>query len=117
MQKIKIIKGQKKRKPITVDPKKESIIKELASLVESNGYTLRREQLKQGAGWKVMSGSCRFNNNKLIFVDRRLSQSDQISFLVNKCIALGFASKSEALSSLSDDLKQFFSHVAFTPVA
>ena len=63
------------------DPKKESTIKELSRSLESAGYVVRREQLKRGHGWKVVSGMCRANDSKLIFVDRRMSQDEQLDFL------------------------------------
>ncbi len=108
MSNIKIIKNKKRRQTVTPDPKKESVIKELASLAESKGFSVKRENLKQGIGWKVMSGVCRFNDDRLIFVDRKLSQSDQISFLLNKCLSIGLQENSEELSSVSPIVKQMF---------
>ena len=109
---IKIIKNKKRRQVAVNDPKKESIIKELALLAESQGYSVKRENLKQGIGWKAMSGSCRFNEVKLIYIDRKLPQSDQISFLFNKVISLGLRPDSEQLQNLSEDTRSMFSAVA-----
>ncbi len=45
------------------------------------GYTVRREELKRGHCWKVLSGSCRSLSTRFVFVDSRLSPDDQIAFL------------------------------------
>ena len=63
------------------DLEKENKIRELASQLEQAGYKVRREKLKQGPGWKTMSGSCRVQSDKLIFVDRKNPLDDQILFL------------------------------------
>lgn len=71
----------KRRTQSQRDPKKDNLIQELSRLLVEAGYVVRREELKRGLGWKASSGSCRAFQQKLIFVDRRLSQDDQISFL------------------------------------
>lgn len=108
MKNIKIIKNRKRRQYISTDPKKESVIKELAQLAEGRGYSVKRENLKQGIGWKVMSGTCRLNDQKLIFVDRKLSQSDQITFLFTKCLSIGVRHDSEEVGQLSPDARKLF---------
>ena len=70
------------------DPEKESCFRELVDKLESAGFTVRREKLRQGPGWKVLSGTCRALNQKLIFVDPRMPQDDQILFLRAKVAAL-----------------------------
>lgn len=82
----------KKNKAVQPDQKKEGVFKELANLLQTAGYQVRREALKRGPGWKVMSGSCRVDGNRIIFVDRRLSQDEQISFLRGKAQGMGLAS-------------------------
>lgn len=111
MKKIKIIKNRKRRQFVSSDPKKESIIKELAGLLDSYGFVVKRENLKQGIGWRAMSGSCRLADSKFIFVDRKLSQSDQISFLFNRCIALGVTPLGRE-ESVSDETLSMFTSVA-----
>lgn len=71
-----------KKKEVRFDSQKENTFKELAGVLRESGYTVRREKLKRGPGWRVLSGVCRAHSSRLIFVDRRLSQDDQISFLV-----------------------------------
>jgi hypothetical protein len=81
--------GSGKKSIATKDPKKEATFKALTELVEQNGYTVRREKLKRGLGWKVYSGACRSNDQLIIFVDQRLSQDEQINFLQERIRALG----------------------------
>ena len=42
---------------------------------------MRREELKRGHCWKVVSGSCRSFSHHYVFVDSRLAPQDQVSFL------------------------------------
>ena len=63
------------------DAEKESQIKLLAGQLEKAGYIVRREKLKQGHGWKTMSGACRLDSERLIFVDRKNTLDDQLLFL------------------------------------
>ena len=65
-------------------PEKERVFKGLAGKLEVAGFIVRREELKRGPGWRVMSGSCRAEASKFIFVDSRLSPDDQIAFLSQK---------------------------------
>ena len=71
------------------DPKKDVIFKDLSVELNQAGFQVRREKLKRGHGWKVVSGSCRAGENNLIFVDQRLSQDEQIEFLKSKISELG----------------------------
>ncbi|MCB0339537.1 MAG: hypothetical protein KDD53_08035 [Bdellovibrionales bacterium] len=77
---------KKKRKntlgPTSRDPKKDRTFRLLAVSLESAGFTVRREKLKSGPGWRAFSGWCRHQNNDLVFVDSRMPQDDQIEFLV-----------------------------------
>lgn len=60
---------------------REKVVRILGQALTEAGYTVRREELKRGFGWKVISGTCRMNSNKMIFVDRKLTLEDQVSFL------------------------------------
>ena len=64
--------------------KKDNIIKILVSYLNLNGFKVRKEILKSGAGWRAVSGSCSLNDDKMIFLDKRLGEDDQIEFLVGK---------------------------------
>ena len=66
------------------NPKFEVKIKELIKELEENGFKVRREELKKGLGWKVTSGSCRLFEDNVLFVDRSLTQLEQIEFLSSK---------------------------------
>lgn len=80
----RINKTGKKRTPRVFDQEKEDQFKQLCSELQAAGFEVRREELKSGFGWKVVSGSCRAQEQRLIFVDRRLTQQEQIDFLKNK---------------------------------
>lgn len=79
-----MLKKKKKKKQIQRDPEKERVYKGLVEKLRKKGLTVRREKLKQGFGWKVMSGSCTLDAEAIIFVDSRMSQDDQIAFLTGK---------------------------------
>ncbi len=55
--------------------------RELLVQLESRGFIVRREELKRGHCWKVVSGSCRSFGHNYVFVDSRLAPQDQVSFL------------------------------------
>lgn len=74
----------KKKKKSSKDSKKESVYRGLAAQLSESGFKVRREKLKQGFGWKVMSGQCVMESERLIFVDSRMTQDDQIAFLQSK---------------------------------
>lgn len=73
----------------TFDSKKEANIRVLISDIEALGVQVRREELKRGLGFRVMSGRCRAFDKAMIFLDRRLSQDEQIDFLKTQAAALG----------------------------
>ena len=93
----------KGRKRTTRDSKKERIFRELDSILESAGLKVRREELKRGFGWKVMSGTCRLEGDQILFVDRRMTQDDQLSYLTGKIVSLGI-SLTEAQQLALDNL-------------
>lgn len=62
----------------------ETCYKELFAQLEGLGFVVRREELKRGHCWKVLSGSCRSLAQNLVFIDSRLSPDDQIAFLQSK---------------------------------
>ena len=53
----------------------------MVAQLEQLGFTVRREELKRGHCWKVVSGSCRSLTQRFIFVDSRLAPQEQLSFL------------------------------------
>ena len=108
-----LIRGQMKKKNSKKivrghvwDPQKDSVFKELAAIMASSGYTVRREELKQGPGWRVVSGSCRLEEQRLIFVDRKLQQDDQITFLIQRMTSLGIKIEAEKLAALPEKVRE-----------
>jgi hypothetical protein len=60
---------------------KELEIRSLIELLQSQGLVIRREKLRSGSGFRVMSGVCRVEDSHLLFVDRRLSLDEQLDVL------------------------------------
>ena len=80
---LKIIKKKKAAKRPVRDAAKERLFREIAAVYLKQGVTIRREKLKQGHGWKVLSGSCRAQEKEFLFVDSRLGIDDQLVFLLS----------------------------------
>ena len=97
---------KRQRRTSPVDAEKEALFKGLSEVFTSSGIKVRREELKRGIGWKVLSGSCRLNEDKLIIIDKRSSIDEQLSFLVNQLESRGMVPN---MNSLSPELKAFFS--------
>ncbi len=87
---------------------KESLLRELASILGSSGFRVRREKLKQGHGWRAVSGACRVLQDKLIFLDRRLPQDEQIEFLVERIAESGIEVPSDRIGSLPSAIARRF---------
>ena len=81
----------KKRSKKTKDPKKEGLFKSLSTILKEAGHTVRRERLKVGHGWRVLSGKCRLEESKLVFVDSVMDLDDQIEFLAMKIKEMGYS--------------------------
>lgn len=81
-----IIRKAKRRKSSrpTWSKEQEGRYRELFEQLEGLGFVVRREELKRGHCWKVLSGSCRSQAQRFVFVDSRLSPDEQISFLASK---------------------------------
>ena len=63
------------------DQKKEEYIRALIALVESAHLSVRRERLKRGPNWSAQSGICTVKGEQVVFIDRTVSQDDQLEFL------------------------------------
>ena len=85
---------------------KESCLKELASILSSSGYSVRREKLKQGHGWRAVSGSCRVLGDKMVFLDRRLPADEQIDFLIDRITSFGIQVPAEKASVFPPSIAQ-----------
>ena len=103
-------KNRKNSKGLIRDPEKENILRDLSVLLESAGYEVRREKLKRGPGWKVLSGSCRAvtknaSEKSLVFVDRQLPQDDQISFLIGRVTEVKNKLATQSLAQLPEKIR------------
>jgi hypothetical protein len=78
-----ILKAKKKKRVGRPSWNKEQELRyrELIDKLSALGFVVRREELKRGHCWKVVSGSCRSLDRNLIFVDSRLNPQDQVNFL------------------------------------
>ena len=95
------------------DPKKEKVFAQLSKILGLSRVIVRREKLKQGTGWRVVSGSCLRNGDEnLIFVDSRLAQDEQISFLATQISELGIQVPAEHLEALPKSLQERFAPAA-----
>lgn len=83
-----IIRKAKKRKSFRPSWSKEqdARYKELVAELEAKGFQVRREELKRGHCWKVISGACRSLTQQLIFVDSRLAPQEQLTFLEGQLV-------------------------------
>ncbi len=97
---MKIIKGKKRKQAPKRDAKKDSIFRLLSSFLSEAGCEVRREKLKQGAGWRVMSGTCQAFDKKMVFVDSRMDQDEQITFLITRIVELELDLTQEQLDQL-----------------
>lgn len=99
---------KKSSKKAKKDPQKERIFKSLCLLLEGKGLSVRREELKQGHGWRVASGACRVKDQPFLFVDRKLPQDEQIEFVLGKISDLNVVIVPEDLkdSTLPEKMKQ-----------
>lgn len=100
----------KKSKSVSRDPEKESVLRGLSSLLSAAGYAVRREKLKRGPGWKVVSGMCRaLDQNatpqRFIFVDRGLSQDDQIAFMLGRIRELKIQADEQAVAAFPERVR------------
>jgi hypothetical protein len=103
---MKIIKPKKRKKAPAKDSKKESHYRQLVSILCDAGYRVRRERLKQGHGWKVASGSCCAEGENYVFLESRLSQDDQIGFLIARIRELEIEVTDEQLEGLPAKLQK-----------
>jgi len=106
---VKIIKKKAKTGRVGQESaKKISVINELSRCLDSAGFRVRREKLKQGHGWRVVSGSCSTPEQRMIFLDSRLSQDDQIAFLSSKLVSFGICPVPKTLEQMPGWAREHF---------
>ena len=116
--------GRGGQKDLTREPEKERVINDLTKILAGTGVVVRREKLKRGPGWRVVSGICRaiikpsaavlerasgaenpaapaVVPEQFVFVDRALPQEEQITFL---CARLGEAVRRGAQVNVTTEL-------------
>lgn len=75
-------KNSVKSKGSSVDSaKKMKILSELLLKAQELGFQVRKEKLKQGHGWRCMSGACLLKGEKILFLDSKMSLDEQVYFL------------------------------------
>jgi hypothetical protein len=99
-------KGRAKSPARDRDHDKEVLFKVLAGVLERAGYTVRREELKRGPSWSVHSGVCRALDQRLIFVDRRITQDDQVALLSSYLTRLSLTIEPEEAARLSPKCRE-----------
>lgn len=67
--------------PAALEEKLKQDLLELSRQLTTRGVVVRREKLRQGPGWKVLSGSCRLNRDRLLFIDKSLPLQEQVDLL------------------------------------
>ena len=66
----------------------ERQVRKLVQVLGNRGIVVRRENLSRGSSFRVKSGGCLFSGENIIFLDRRLPVSQQISVLVDHMLDL-----------------------------
>jgi len=107
--------SQKRTKVVARDPEKENVLKGLGSILEGAGFSVRREKLKRGPGWRVVSGTCRALDRdstprRFIFVDRALSQDDQIAFLLGRITELKVKPDAQIVGAFPERIQAQLAH-------
>jgi len=82
----------------------ESQLKQLKTIIEEKGFSVRREMLSRGPAFRVKSGGCHFSGNNVIFVDKRLPLDQQLTVLTDYMLELGLEVSEEDASGLPDSL-------------
>ena len=92
----------------TKNDKKDNTIKILVGFLNSKGFKVRKEILKSGSGWRAVSGSCSVEDNKMVFMDRRLAEDEQIEFLIGKIKDFDIKPEVEVLEKLPEFYRSLF---------
>jgi len=87
----------------------ERCIRDMVSMVKERGITVRREKLARGSQFRVKSGDCSLEGEKLLFVDKRLPPLHQLGFLLDYIREEGITLSEEELSVLPPSTRQTLS--------
>jgi len=99
---IRKAKKRRSKKPSWTKEQEQSY-KEVSANLAEKGFTVRREELKRGHCWKVISGTCRSQEEHFIFVDSRLAPPEQIAFLQSKLLDLNVESNFVGSNGIESD--------------
>jgi len=78
----------------------EQSISTLVGSISRQGIVVRRERLASGHSFRVKSGRCSFSQERLLFVDRRLSPEQQLGVLIDFVLAKKLQLSDEELANL-----------------
>jgi hypothetical protein len=84
----------------------ERDLKEVCSALKKGGFTIRREKLASGRGYRVKSGKCLLRHENIIFVEKSLSAAQQTSILVDSIIENNIRISTTELKGLSEGWKR-----------
>lgn len=90
----------------------DSNIRRLQKIVQKSGIEVRRENLTRGSSYKVKSGVCQFSGKPLLFLDKRLSNDQQASVLVDYLLDNQLAVNNEDMEELPANIVNLFSSKA-----
>lgn len=91
------------------DKKKEQQIQSLIEVLATQNIQVRRERLKRGSQWSVQSGICQLGEALTVFVDRNLSQDDQVEFLISTICQMSLSIDQTLLQALPKQVQNLLS--------
>ncbi|MGA1192438.1 MAG: hypothetical protein ACO3XO_09175 [Bdellovibrionota bacterium] len=91
------------------DKKKEQQIQSLIEILATQNIQVRRERLKRGSQWSVQSGICQLGEALTVFVDRNLSQDDQVEFLISTICQMSLSIDQTLLQALPKQVQNLLS--------
>lgn len=90
----------------SADQQDEFEVKLLSRVLERQSVQVRREKLSRGREYRVKSGSCTAFGDKLLFLDRNLPPSQQLSVLVDFIVDRKIPLSEEDIEPLSELRKE-----------
>ncbi|MBL7661277.1 hypothetical protein JNK13_00855 [bacterium] len=91
----------KKQKEADKEKLAEQTFRALTKVFKHNGIAVRREQLSRSRAYRVKSGSCFLKQERMLFVDNRLSAVQQNSILTDFLFDTKLEVTTECLEALS----------------
>lgn len=88
------------RKKTVQEKRDEQELRSLVRIFAARGVTVRQENLSRGSSFRVKSGNCVFAGKDVIFLDRRLPLSQQISLLTDVLLEAQLELNEDELATL-----------------